>query len=48
MVYVQATGARFHLVELGRSWDEIAELARDSYRLVAPKRLVAQLEGRHA
>ncbi len=27
-------------------WDEIAELIEESYRLVAPKRLVAQLEAR--
>jgi hypothetical protein len=25
-------------------WDEIAEIVRDAYRLVAPKRLVAQLD----
>ncbi|HEX4216885.1 MAG TPA: MmcQ/YjbR family DNA-binding protein [Acidimicrobiales bacterium] len=25
-------------------WDEIAELAEDSYRMIAPKRLVAQLD----
>ncbi|HVE92822.1 MAG TPA: MmcQ/YjbR family DNA-binding protein [Actinomycetota bacterium] len=27
-------------------WDEIAELIEDSYRLVAPKRLVSELDGR--
>ena len=25
-------------------WDEIAEIAEDSYRMIAPKRLVAQLD----
>lgn len=27
-------------------WDEIAELCEDAYRVVAPKRLVARLDGR--
>ena len=27
-------------------WEEIAELAEDSYRLVAPRRLVDELDGR--
>jgi hypothetical protein len=27
-------------------WDEIAELVADAYRMVAPKRLVSELEGR--
>ena len=27
-------------------WDEIAELCEDAYRIVAPKRLVARLDGR--
>jgi hypothetical protein len=26
-------------------WDEIAEIVEDAYRMVAPKRLVAQLDG---
>lgn len=26
-------------------WEEIAEIVRDAYRLVAPRRLVAQLDG---
>ena len=29
-------------------WDELAELVEDSYRLIAPKRLVAQLDRRQA
>lgn len=28
----------------GVDWDEIAELVEESYRLIAPKRLVAQLD----
>lgn len=27
-------------------WEELAELAEDSYRLIAPKRLVAELDSR--
>jgi predicted DNA-binding protein (MmcQ/YjbR family) len=27
-------------------WDEVAELVEESYRLIAPKRLVAQLDAR--
>ncbi|MQA01098.1 MAG: MmcQ/YjbR family DNA-binding protein [Dehalococcoidia bacterium] len=27
-------------------WDEVAELLEDGYRLLAPRRLVAQLDGR--
>lgn len=34
-------GARLAAIE---DWDEIAELIEDSYRLVAPKRLSAQLD----
>jgi hypothetical protein len=26
-------------------WDEVAEIVRDAYRQIAPKRLVAQLDG---
>jgi hypothetical protein len=26
-------------------WDEVAEVVRDAYRQVAPRRLVAQLDG---
>jgi hypothetical protein len=32
------------LVEATTDWDEIAELVTDSYRLTAPKKLVAQLD----
>jgi predicted DNA-binding protein (MmcQ/YjbR family) len=35
-------GAR---LDVGQDWQEIAELIEDSFRLVAPKRLVAQLGG---
>lgn len=31
-------------IDLDPDWDEIAEIVRDAYRQVAPKRLVAQLE----
>ena len=27
-------------------WDEIADIVEDAYRMIAPKRLVAELEGR--
>ena len=30
----------------GVDWDEIAELVEDAYRVVAPKRLVAELDAR--
>lgn len=32
------------LIEATTDWDEIAELVTDSYRLTAPKKLVAQLD----
>jgi predicted DNA-binding protein (MmcQ/YjbR family) len=32
------------LIEATTDWDEIAELLTDSYRLTAPKKLVAQLD----
>lgn len=32
------------LIEASTDWDEIAELVTDSYRLTAPKKLVAQLD----
>jgi hypothetical protein len=31
-------------IDLQPDWDEIAAIVRDAYRLVAPKRLIAQLE----
>ncbi len=34
-------GVRF---DKGLDWDELAELLRDSYRLTAPKRLLARLD----
>ena len=38
------------LIEATTDWDEIAELVTDSYRLTAPKKLIAQLdaEGRRS
>ena len=36
-------GAR---LDVGQDWDEIAGLIEDSYRLIAPKRLVRLLDGR--
>ena len=36
-------GAR---LEAEQDWLEIAELIEDSYRLIAPKRLAAQLDNR--
>ena len=33
-------------LDVDPDWDEIAELIEESYRLVAPKRLVAQLDER--
>lgn len=32
------------LIESTTDWSEIAELVRDSYRLTAPKKLIAQLD----
>ncbi|GAA2409393.1 MmcQ/YjbR family DNA-binding protein [Actinomadura vinacea] len=34
-------GAR---LDVEQDWDEVAELVEDSYRLIAPKRLAAQVE----
>jgi hypothetical protein len=31
-------------IDLNPDWDEIAEIVRDAYRYVAPKRLVARLD----
>jgi len=33
-------------LDVDQDWDELAELIEDSYRLIAPKRLVAQLDAR--
>jgi hypothetical protein len=30
-------------IDLEPDWDEVAEIVRDAYRLVAPKKLSAQL-----
>ncbi|UMG93099.1 hypothetical protein [Nocardioides sp. TF02-7] len=45
--YYGPYGARaVDLAAPGVDWDEVAELVDASYRLVAPRRLVAQLEAR--
>ena len=32
-------------LDRGVDWDEVAELVEDAYRMVAPKRLLAELDG---
>ena len=32
-------------LDIDPDWDEVAEMVRDAYRHVAPKRLVAELDG---
>lgn len=32
-------------LDRGTDWDEVAELVEEAYRMVAPKRLVAELDG---
>jgi predicted DNA-binding protein (MmcQ/YjbR family) len=46
--YVGGRGWLGVYLDVPQDWGEIAELVEESYRLVAPKRLVAQLEGQHA
>ena len=41
--YVGAKGWVGARLDVDHDWDEIAELIEDSYRLIAPKRLVAKL-----
>lgn len=43
--YVGAKGWVGIRLELVPDWGELAELVEDSYRLIAPKRLSAQLDG---
>ncbi|TDD62120.1 MmcQ/YjbR family DNA-binding protein [Actinomadura darangshiensis] len=42
--YVGAKGWVGARLDVGQDWDEIAELIEDSYRLIAPKRLVRLLD----
>jgi predicted DNA-binding protein (MmcQ/YjbR family) len=46
--YVGGRGWLGVYLDVEQDWDEIAELVEDSYRLVAPKRLVTQLEEQRA
>ncbi|MQA87400.1 MAG: MmcQ/YjbR family DNA-binding protein [Streptosporangiales bacterium] len=39
-------GVRLDVPDVPVDWDEIAELVADAYRVVAPKRLVAELDAR--
>lgn len=34
------------LIDAATAWDEVAELVTDSYRLTAPKKLIAQLDAK--
>ncbi len=43
--YLGAKGWIGIRVDAGLDWDELGELAEESYRLIAPKRLVARLDG---
>lgn len=42
--YVGAKGWVGARLDVGQDWDEIAELIEDSYRMIAPRRLVALLD----
>jgi predicted DNA-binding protein (MmcQ/YjbR family) len=46
--YVGGRGWLGVYLDVPQDWDEIAELVDDSYRLVAPKRLVKELEEQRA
>jgi predicted DNA-binding protein (MmcQ/YjbR family) len=41
--YVGSKGWVGARLDVDHDWDELAELLRDSYRLIAPKRLAAQV-----
>ena len=41
--YVGAKGWVGARLDIGHDWAELGELLRDSYRLIAPKRLAAQV-----
>ena len=43
--YVGSKGWTGAWLDVDQDWNEIAELVEEAYRLVAPKRLVAQLDG---
>ncbi|WP_131739865.1 MmcQ/YjbR family DNA-binding protein [Actinomadura roseirufa] len=42
--YVGSKGWVGARLDVDQDWDELTELIEDSYRLIAPKRLVAQLD----
>lgn len=44
--YVGSKGWLGARLDAYQDWQEIAELIEDSYRLIAPRRLAAQLDGR--
>ncbi|WP_026401936.1 MmcQ/YjbR family DNA-binding protein [Actinomadura rifamycini] len=46
--YVGAKGWVGARLDVDQDWDELAELIEDSYSLIAPKRLSAQLDHRSA
>jgi predicted DNA-binding protein (MmcQ/YjbR family) len=43
--YVGSKGWVGARLDVEHDWDELAELVVDSYRLIAPKRLAAQVDG---
>jgi predicted DNA-binding protein (MmcQ/YjbR family) len=44
--YVGGKGWLGARLDVEQDWDEIAELIEDSYRMIAPRRLAAQVEAR--
>ncbi len=42
--HLKAVGSRWREYDVPVDWDEIAEVVEDAYRVVAPMRLVAQLD----
>jgi len=46
--YVGGRGWLGLRLDVDPDWDEVAEVAEDAYRMVAPKRFVAQLDERSA
>jgi predicted DNA-binding protein (MmcQ/YjbR family) len=42
--YVGSKGWVGARLDIEQDWDELTELIHDSYRLIAPKRLAAQLD----
>ena len=35
-------------LDVGVDWDELAEICEEAYRVIAPKKLVAELDARNA